>query len=115
MLWWDGLSFVERRTPKYKDIMVRVTEKNFMVRFHESIRRFVFPKHGLDAWELYHDRLRTSTETGWFCCWVLRAQNSRSATCSTTRATTFRVVAMVKAKRVKTNPMTRAAKSRDLT
>ena len=30
LLWWDGLTFVERRTAKNKDIMVRVTEKHFM-------------------------------------------------------------------------------------
>ena len=30
MLWWDGLTFVERRTAKNKDIMVRMTEKHFM-------------------------------------------------------------------------------------
>eukprot|EP01046_Picozoa_sp_COSAG06_P042214 COSAG06_NODE_5350_length_3532_cov_40.227789_4_plen_121_part_00 len=44
LLWWDGLSFVERRTPKYKDIMVRVTEKNFMVR--KAFADFSFPTWG---------------------------------------------------------------------
>eukprot|EP01043_Picozoa_sp_COSAG02_P038882 COSAG02_NODE_3031_length_7513_cov_19.127192_4_plen_77_part_00 len=30
LLWWDGLTFVERRTANTKDVMVRVTEKHFM-------------------------------------------------------------------------------------